>query len=39
VKKFDEPGRIVRVKLDKQRATVSVGALEVEVALSELVFA
>lgn len=39
VKKFDDPGRIVRVKLDKQRATVSIGALEVEVALSELVFA
>ncbi|HPF38683.1 MAG TPA: DNA strand exchange inhibitor protein [Phycisphaerae bacterium] len=39
VRKFDDPGRIVRVRLEKQRAVVAVGAIEVEVGLSELLFA
>jgi len=38
VKKFDDPGKIVRVRIDKQKAAVSIGALEVEVPFSELVF-
>ena len=38
VKKFDDAGKIVRVRLDKQKAAVSIGALEVEVPFSELVF-
>ncbi|MCB9858288.1 MAG: DNA strand exchange inhibitor protein [Phycisphaerales bacterium] len=38
VRKFDDPGKIVRVRLEKQRAVVSVGAIEVEVPLSDLIF-
>ncbi len=38
VKTFDKPGRIVRVRLEKQQATVDLGSLEVDVPLTELVF-
>lgn len=38
VKKFDDPGKIVRIRLEKQRAVVSVGAIEVEVPFTELIF-
>ncbi len=38
VRRFDKPGRIVRVGLEKQKALVDIGNLEVEVPLTELVF-
>ncbi|MCZ6815591.1 MAG: DNA strand exchange inhibitor protein [Planctomycetota bacterium] len=38
VRRFDKPGRIVRVGLEKQNALVDLGAMEVEVPLTELVF-
>jgi DNA mismatch repair protein MutS2 len=38
VKKFDDAGKIVRVRLEKQRAVVAVGAIEVEVPFTELIF-
>jgi DNA mismatch repair protein MutS2 len=36
VKRFDRDGRVVRVMLQKQSAIVSVGAMELEVPLTEL---
>ena len=38
VAKFDNPGRIVRIRLEKQEASVDLGTLQVEVPLSELTF-
>lgn len=38
VKKFDQPGRVVRVRLEKQQASVDLGTMEVEVPLTELGF-
>jgi len=38
VAKFDNPGRIVRVRLEKQEASVDLGTMEVQVPLSELIF-
>jgi DNA mismatch repair protein MutS2 len=38
VKKFDKTGRIVRVRFEKQQASIDLGAMEVDVALSEIVF-
>jgi DNA mismatch repair protein MutS2 len=38
VHKFDDPARILRVHLDKQRATVDIGAKQLEVSLSDLRF-
>jgi len=38
VRSFDKPGRVVRVRLEKQQASIDVGNMEVDVALSELVF-
>lgn len=38
VKKFDMPGRLVRVRFEKQQAAVDLGTMEVEVPLSELSF-
>ncbi len=38
VRSFDKPGRIVRVKLDKQQVAVDLGMMQVDVALSDLVF-
>ena len=39
VRNFDEPGRILRINLQKQRAAVSIGAKELDVALVDLLFA
>ncbi len=36
VRNFDDPGRIVRVRHERQRAAVSIGAMELDVALSDL---
>jgi len=38
VKKFDKTGRVVRVRFEKQQASISLGAMEVDVPLSEIVF-
>jgi DNA mismatch repair protein MutS2 len=38
VKKFDKPGRVVRVHLDKQQVSVDLDSVQVRVALTELVF-
>lgn len=38
VARFDNPGRIVRVRLEKQEASVDLGTIQVEVPLSELNF-
>lgn len=38
VKGFDDPGRIARVRHERQRASVSIGAMEIEVPLTDLVF-
>jgi len=38
VRPFDRPGRIVRIKLEKQLASVDLGAMEVDVPLAELIF-
>lgn len=38
VTKFDSAGRIVRVRFDRQMATVNLGTMDVEVPFSELVF-
>lgn len=38
VRSFDKPGRVVRVKLDKQQVAVDLGMMQVDVALSDLVF-
>ncbi|MFQ5412064.1 MAG: MutS2/Smr-associated SH3 domain-containing protein, partial [Phycisphaerae bacterium] len=38
VRGFDEAGRVLRVRMDKQRASISIGTKEVEVPLSDLVF-
>ena len=37
VRSFDRPGRVVRVRLDKQQVAVDLGAMQVDVALSDLV--
>jgi DNA mismatch repair protein MutS2 len=37
VRKFDKPGTVVRVMLHKQMAVVAVGAMEMEIALREIV--
>lgn len=38
VRRFHDPGRVVRVSFDQQRAVVAIGPVEVEVALSDLSF-
>jgi DNA mismatch repair protein MutS2 len=38
VRSFDKPGRVVRVKLDKQQVAVDLGMMQVDVALSDLTF-
>ncbi len=38
VKGFDDPGRISRIRLDRQRVSVAIGAMEIEVPLSDLMF-
>jgi DNA mismatch repair protein MutS2 len=38
VRNFDGAGRIVRVRLEKQQASVDLGSLQVDVALSDLIF-
>ena len=38
VHRFDDPARILRVHLDKQRATVDIGAKQLDVSLSDLRF-
>lgn len=38
VRNFDDPGRVVRMRLEKQRAVVAVGAIELEVPLADLIF-
>lgn len=38
VRQFDQPGRIVRIRLEKQQALVAIGSMEVEVPLTELLF-
>ncbi len=38
VRNFDRPGRVVRIVLEKQQASVDLGAMQVDVALSELIF-
>lgn len=38
IKGFDDPGKIARVRLDRQRAAVTIGAMEVEVPLIDLIF-
>jgi len=38
VRHFDDPGRVVRIHLEKQRVTVSVGSKELEVAMSDMLF-
>jgi len=37
VKTFDREGKVVRVRLEKQAASVAIGAMEVDVALSDLI--
>lgn len=38
VRNFDDLGRVVRVRLDKQLAAVAVGSIELEVAFTDLIF-
>ncbi len=38
VRNFDDPGRIIRVRLEKQQASVDVGNMQVDVPLSHLIF-
>lgn len=38
VRRFHDLGRVVRVSFDQQRAVVSIGAIEVEVPLADIVF-
>lgn len=38
VRGFDQPGRIVRVRLEKQQAVVAISSLEVEAAFPDLIF-
>ena len=38
VNRFHDPGRIVRVSFEQQKAVVAIGAIEVEVALSDISF-
>lgn len=38
VRNFDDPARVVRILHEKQRAAVSIGAMELEVPLSDLRF-
>jgi DNA mismatch repair protein MutS2 len=38
VKGFDDPGKVARVRHERQRASVSIGAMEVEVPLIDLIF-
>ena len=38
VRNFDRPGRIVRVRLEKQQASVDLGGMQVDVPLAELIF-
>jgi len=38
VKKFDKTGKVVRVRFEKQLATMDLGTMEVDVPLAELVF-
>lgn len=38
VRNFDDPGRVLRVHLEKQRASVNFGTMELEVPLSDLQF-
>jgi len=38
VKTFDRPGRIFRVRLERQSATVDLGGMQVDVPLADLVF-
>ena len=37
VRKFDREGRLLRIRLDKQQASVDFGTMEVDVALTDLV--
>lgn len=38
VRRFDKPGRVVRIKLDRQQAVVAMDSMEAEVPLAELTF-
>lgn len=38
VRGFDDPGRVLRVRIEKQRAAVSIGAKELDLPLSDLLF-
>lgn len=38
VRRFHDSGRVVRVSFDQQRAVVSIGAVEVEVPLADIIF-
>lgn len=38
VRNFDRPGRIVRVRLEKQQASVDLGGMQVDVPLTDLIF-
>lgn len=38
VKGFDDPGKVARVRHERQRVAVSIGPLEVEVPLADLIF-
>jgi len=38
VRRFHDPGRVVRVSFEQQKAVVSIGAVEVEVPLADLTF-
>lgn len=39
VRRFDKPGRVVRIKLDRQQAVVAMDSMEAEVPLADLTFA
>ncbi|MCG8406326.1 MAG: hypothetical protein MI923_14100 [Phycisphaerales bacterium] len=38
VRNFDDPAKVLRVHLEKQRASVNIGTMELEVPLSDLLF-
>lgn len=38
VRRFDKPGRVVRIKLERQQAVVAMDSMEAEVPLAELTF-
>ncbi len=38
VRNFDKSGQIIRVRLEKQQATVDLGSMEVDVPLTDLIF-